>query len=116
MVHLPSSGKRHAEPAEPAMAPARRAAAAAAVKLEVEELGADERGPLSKRAKAAQLMPPTPPQPQQVDPELSFFSSGILVCAIGSELASELVSPCLMPIGGVPLGFLGLEFRWDFWV
>ncbi|XP_066379124.1 uncharacterized protein [Miscanthus floridulus] len=61
MVQLPSSGKRHAEPAEPAMAPARRAA----VKLEVEELGADERGPLGKRAKAAQPMPPTPPQPQQ---------------------------------------------------
>jgi len=54
MVQLPSSGKRHAEPAE-----------AAAVKLEVEELGADDRGPLSKRAKAAQPTPPTPPQQQQ---------------------------------------------------
>jgi hypothetical protein len=29
------------------------------------------------------------------------------VCSIGSELVSELVSPCLMPIGGVPLGFFG---------
>ena len=102
MVHLPSSGKR---PAEPAMAPERHAAA---VKLEVEELGADERGPLSKRAKAAQLMPPTPPQPQQVDPEsLFFFSSGVLVCSIGSELVSELVSPCLMLIGGALLGLFG---------
>ncbi|AQK82806.1 hypothetical protein ZEAMMB73_Zm00001d037085 [Zea mays] len=62
MVQLPSSGKRHAEPAEQTMAPARRAAA---VKLEVEELGANERGPLSKRARPAQPMPPTPPQPQQ---------------------------------------------------
>ncbi|KAL6606051.1 hypothetical protein ACP70R_041704 [Stipagrostis hirtigluma subsp. patula] len=67
MVQLTSSGKRHAEPAEPAMAPARAAAAAAAVKLEVEELGADERGPLSKRAKAAQPPPPAPPQQQQQD-------------------------------------------------
>jgi hypothetical protein len=75
MVQLPSSGKRHAEPA---MAPARRAAT---VKLEVEELGADERCPLSKRAKAALPMPPTPPQPQQVDPESFFFlfrSFGVL--------------------------------------
>ena len=113
MVQLPSSGKRHAEPAEPAMAPARRAA----VKLEVEELGADERGPLSKRAKAAQPMPPTPPQPQQVDPGSSCFSYGILVCSVGSELASELVSPCLilMPIGGVPLRFFGLlSLAWYF--
>jgi len=68
MVQLPSSGKRHAEPAEAA-----RRAAAAAVKLEVEELGADDRGPLSKRAKAAQPTPPTPPQQQQVDPELPYF-------------------------------------------
>nr|CAB3469584.1 unnamed protein product [Digitaria exilis] len=65
MVQLPSSGKRHAEPsAEAAMAPARRAAP---VKLEVEELGADERGPLSKRAKGIQPTPPTPPQQQQQD-------------------------------------------------
>jgi hypothetical protein len=72
MVQLPSSGKRHAEPAEAAMASARRAAAAAAaVKMELEELGADERGPISKRAKAAQPAPPTPPQ-QQVDPEPSY--------------------------------------------
>ncbi|XP_062233428.1 uncharacterized protein LOC133930725 isoform X3 [Phragmites australis] len=60
MVQLPSSGKRHAEPA---MAPARHAGAAT-VKLEAEEFGADERGPLSKRAKAVQP-PPTPPQQQQ---------------------------------------------------
>ncbi|CAL5037221.1 unnamed protein product [Urochloa decumbens] len=67
MVQLPSAGKRHAEPAETAMAAARRAAAAAAaVKLEVEELGAEERGPLSKRAKAAQPAPSTPPQQQDM--------------------------------------------------
>lgn len=76
MVQLPSSGKRHAEPAEAAMVPSRRAAP---VKLEVEELGADERGPLSKRAKAAQPAPPTPPQQQQVDPELSCFCSKLCV-------------------------------------
>jgi hypothetical protein len=81
MVQLPSSGKRHAEPAEQTMAPARRAAA---VKLEVEELGANERGPLSKRARPAQPMPPTPPQPQQVDPESSFSFLRNLVCSIGS--------------------------------
>ncbi|XP_062228297.1 uncharacterized protein LOC133926383 [Phragmites australis] len=61
MVQLPSSGKRHAEPAESAMA--RRPAAAATVKLEAaEELGVEERGTLSKRAKAAQPTPPAPPQ------------------------------------------------------
>jgi hypothetical protein len=60
------------------MAPARRAAT---VKLEVEELGADERCPLSKRAKAALPMPPTPPQPQQVDPESFFFSLPEFWCA-----------------------------------
>ncbi|WVZ82211.1 hypothetical protein U9M48_029498 [Paspalum notatum var. saurae] len=62
MVQLPSSGKR---PAEPGMAPPRRAAAA--VKLEVEEFGADERGPLSKRAKAAQQPTPSAPPQQQQD-------------------------------------------------
>jgi hypothetical protein len=75
MVQLTSSGKRHAEPGEPAMAPA-RAAAAATVKLETEVLGVEEPVPLSKRAKAAQPAPPTPP-PQQVDPALSCFLSEI---------------------------------------
>jgi hypothetical protein len=81
MVQLTSSGKRHAEPGESAMAPAR---AAATVKLETEELEVEERVPLSKRAKAAQPAPPTP-QPQQVDPELSCFWSEIL---IGTKLIS----------------------------
>ncbi|CAN6216894.1 unnamed protein product [Urochloa humidicola] len=47
MVQLSSSGNRHAEPAEAAMALAQRVAAAVAVKLGVEELGDDERRPLS---------------------------------------------------------------------
>jgi len=82
MVQLPSSGKRHAEPAEAA-----RRAAAAAVKLEVEELGADDRRPLSKRAKAAQPTPPTPPQQQQVDPELPYFLPEILCARLGLGLS-----------------------------
>ncbi|KAL6861903.1 hypothetical protein ACP4OV_017603 [Aristida adscensionis] len=57
MVQLPSSGKRHAEPAEAPMAPPPARGAAASVKMEAEEFGADVRGPLSKRAKAAQLAP-----------------------------------------------------------
>jgi hypothetical protein len=78
MVQLTSLGKRHAEPGEPAMAPAR--AVAATVKLETEELGVEDRGPLSKRAKAAQ---PTPPTPQQVDPVVSCFLSEIWFVRLG---------------------------------
>ncbi|KAK3131807.1 hypothetical protein QOZ80_6AG0511720 [Eleusine coracana subsp. coracana] len=66
MVQLTSAGKRHAEPGEPAMAPTRAGtgAVAATVKLEAEEVGVEERGLLSKRAKAAQPTPSTTP-PQQ---------------------------------------------------
>jgi hypothetical protein len=79
MVQLTSLGKRHAEPGEPAMAPAR--AVAATVKLETEELGVEDRGPLSKRTKAAQPRLPTPPQ--QVDPVVSCFFSEIWFVRLG---------------------------------
>lgn len=82
MVQLTSAGKRHAEPGEPAMAPARAAAAAATVKLEAEEFGIEERGPLSKRAKAAQPTTSTPP-PQQVDPAVSHILSEIWCVRLG---------------------------------